>query len=316
MYRFIAGPGDPLDRLDKFLVAALGRAGAWIEEGRVEVGGRAGSASQTLPLGAIVEVTPLPPEPTDLVPDPGVAFDVLYEDDHLVVVDKPGGLVVHPARGHATGTLVHGLLARSSFPAQGAIEAGAHARPGIVHRLDKGTSGIMVVAKDEPTREGLKALFARHDIERAYVAIVVGRAEARTYETLHGRHRTDRLKFTTRVAKGKRAVTRVDVVERLAGDRATLVECRLETGRTHQIRVHLAECAQTPVLGDPLYGKPIHDPFTRGLAERLGRQALHARVLGFLHPATGERLLFRREPPADFMSALRALRAGPPARSA
>src|SRR5205823_3850171 len=180
---------------DKFLVAALGRAGApasrsavkrWIEEGRVEVGGRAASPSQTLPPGAIVEVTPLAPEPTDLVPDPGVAFDVLYEDDHLVVVDKPGELVVHPARGHATGTLVHGLIARSSFPARGATEPGAHARPGIVHRLDKGTSGIMVVAKDEPTREGLKALFARHDIERAYVAIVVGRGEARTYETLHG----------------------------------------------------------------------------------------------------------------------------------
>jgi 23S rRNA pseudouridine1911/1915/1917 synthase len=323
-YRFIAAPGDPLDRLDKFLVAALGRAGApasrsavkrWIEEGRALVGGRAGSASQTLPLGAVVEVTPLAPEPTDLEPDPTVGFDILYEDDHLVVIDKPGGLVVHPARGHARGTLVHGLLARSSFPAAAAGDEEARARPGIVHRLDKGTSGIMVVAKDEPTREGLKALFARHDIERAYLAIVVGRSETRTYETLHGRHRSDRLKFTTRVAKGKRAVTRVTVVERLAEDRATLVECRLETGRTHQIRVHLAECAGTPVLGDPLYGKPIKDAFTRDLAERLGRQALHATVLGFSHPSNGEQLHFRREPPQDFMNALRALRSGPPRRS-
>jgi 23S rRNA pseudouridine1911/1915/1917 synthase len=323
-YRFIAAPGDPLERLDKFLVAALERAGApasrsavkrWIEEGRALVGGRAGSASQTLPLGAIVEVTPLAPEPTDLEPDPTVAFDVLYEDAHLVVIDKPGGLVVHPARGHATKTLVHGLLARSSFAAIGATDPGARARPGIVHRLDKGTSGIMVVAKDEPTREGLKALFARHDIERAYLAIVVGRAETRTYETLHGRHRADRLKFTTKVTKGKRAATRIAALERLADDRATLVECRLETGRTHQIRVHLAECAGTPVLGDPLYAKPIKDTWTRALAEKLGRQALHAAVLGFSHPATGERMHFRREPPSDFMDALRALRAGPPARS-
>jgi 23S rRNA pseudouridine1911/1915/1917 synthase len=185
-----------------------------------------------------------------------------------------------------------------------------------VHRLDKGTSGILVVAKDEPTREGLKALFARHDIERAYLALVAGRAIDRTYETLHGRHRTDRLKFTTNVAKGKRAVTHVRVVERLGADLATLVECRLETGRTHQIRIHLSECAKTPVLGDPLYGKPTRNAWLDSIAEKLGRQALHATVLGFVHPTTGEKLLFRREPPADFMAALRALREGPPARRA
>jgi 23S rRNA pseudouridine1911/1915/1917 synthase len=203
-------------------------------------------------------------------------------------------------------------LARGSFALDTrASEPDAHARPGIVHRLDKGTSGIMVVARDEPTREGLKALFARHDIERAYIAIVVGRANDATFETLHGRHRADRLKFTTRVATGKRAVTRVRVLERLPGDRATLVECRIETGRTHQIRVHLSECSMTPVLGDPLYGRSISDPLLSSIGERLGRQALHATVLGFSHPATGEKLHFRREPPADFMAALRALREAP-----
>jgi 23S rRNA pseudouridine1911/1915/1917 synthase len=319
-YRFTAAAGDPLDRLDKFLVASLERAGApasrsavkrWIEAGRALVDGREGTASQALRPGSVVDVTPLAPEPTDLEPDPGVRFDVLYEDPHLVVIDKPGGLVVHPARGHATGTLVHGLLARGSFD-RAAHEPGAAARPGIVHRLDKGTSGILVVAKNEPTREGLKALFARHDIERAYLAIVAGKAANRTFETLHGRHRTDRLKFTTRIAKGKRAVTHVRVVERLASDLATLVECRLETGRTHQIRVHLAECSHTPVLGDPLYGKPTKNAWLDAIAEKLGRQALHATVLGFVHPATGEKLLFRRDPPADFMNALRELRAGPP----
>jgi 23S rRNA pseudouridine1911/1915/1917 synthase len=317
-YRFIAAAGDPLDRLDKFLVAALERAGApasrsavkrWIDAGLAKLDGREAAASQTVGLGSVVEIAPTPPEPSDLVPDPEVAFDVLYEDDHLLVIDKPGGLVVHPARGHAQKTLVHGLLARTSFRAMESAEG----RPGIVHRLDKGTSGVLVVARDERTREGLKAQFARHDIERAYLAIVAGRATDRTFETLHGRHRTDRLKFTTKVTKGKRAVTRVRVVERLTSDLATLVECRLETGRTHQIRVHLSECAKTPVLGDPLYGRPTKNAWLDAIAARLGRQALHAAVLGFVHPMTGEKLLFRREPPADFTAALRALREGPPA---
>jgi len=329
-YRFVASPDGPLDRLDRFLVASLERAGApasrssikrWIDAGRATVDGKTGSASQAVHAGAIVEIDPMPREPSNLDPDPDVAFEVLYEDAHLIVIDKPGGLVVHPGRGHATKTLVHGLLSRPSFAAGSSARARAIAndpervrnaaelaRPGIVHRLDKGTSGILVVAKDEATREGLKALFARHEIERAYLAIVAGRAVDRTFETLHGRHRADRLKFTTRVAKGKRAVTRVRVIERLADDRATLVECRLETGRTHQIRVHLAECAATPVIGDPLYGKPIRDRWLQGLADALGRQALHAAVLGFVHPKTGEQLSFRREPPADFMALLRALR--------
>jgi 23S rRNA pseudouridine1911/1915/1917 synthase len=145
---------------------------------------------------------------------------------------------------------------------------------------------------------------------------VVGSAVSARYETLHGRHRTDRLRFTTRVVKGRRAVTEVRVLEKLGttgiGSKAgaTLVECRLETGRTHQIRVHLSECAKTPILGDPLYGKEPADPWLKLVGQRLGRQALHALVLGFVHPVSGARLRFERAPPPDFMAALDALRAG------
>ena len=310
-------------------VASRSAVQRWIKAGRVTVGGLPASASDALAPGAIVDVVPLPPETTALEPDPTVLFDVLYEDPHLIVVDKPGGLVVHPGRGHREKTLVNGLLARGSFPLGvdllvdrtragigGTEDRSATVRPGIVHRLDKGTSGILVVAKDERTREGLKAQFARHDIERAYWAIVVGHGERADFETLHGRHPTDRLRFTTRVNEGRRAMTHVRVLERLgppgAGGqtRATLVECRLETGRTHQIRVHLCECAKTPILGDPLYGKEPVDPMLRSIGRRLGRQALHAIVLGFVHPVTAEQLRFERSPPADFSEALAALRAG------
>jgi 23S rRNA pseudouridine1911/1915/1917 synthase len=310
----VAAVSDRLGRLDRFVVDALAGRGdivsraevqRWIAKGRVTLDGRAAAAADRVREGARVVVVPMPPEPSELVPDPSVRFDVLFEDDHLIVVDKPPGLVVHPARGHAQGTLVHGLLARGSFDRSDL----SRSRPGIVHRLDKGTSGILVVAKDERTREGLKWLFSRHDIARAYVAIVVGRAVTRTYETLHGRDPANRLKFTTRVAEGKRAVTHVRASEALGG--ATLVECTLETGRTHQIRVHLAERSRTPVLGDPLYGAPPSDPALAAIAATLGRQALHATLLGFAHPITGAPMRFEREPPADFKSALAALRLRP-----
>jgi 23S rRNA pseudouridine1911/1915/1917 synthase len=257
-----------------------------------------------------VEVHPAEPEPTRAEPDASVEVHVLYEDAHLLVVDKPAGIVVHPARGHARGTLVNGLLAKGSFDkiTRDTRDPSGYARPGIVHRLDKGTSGVLVVAKDEPTREGLQALFATHTVERAYVAIVVGKAENATFDTLHGRHPSDRLKFTSRISRGKRAITQVRVLERFGADVATLVECRLETGRTHQIRVHLAERAKTPIVGDALYGRAPRNPVLREIAQRLGHQALHAQVLGFEHPITGERLRFSTDPPPDFRLALEQLR--------
>jgi 23S rRNA pseudouridine1911/1915/1917 synthase len=166
----------------------------------------------------------------------------------------------------------------------------------------------MVVAKDELTREGLKALFATHDIERSYLAITVGETTSQTIASSHGRHPTDRLRFTTRVGAGKRAVTHVERVEALGA--CSLVRCTLETGRTHQIRVHLAEIAGTPVLGDPVYGGRPRDLAVRALGETLGRQALHAEVLGFVHPRTRETLRFQTALPPDMARALAALRIG------
>jgi 23S rRNA pseudouridine1911/1915/1917 synthase len=160
------------------------------------------------------------------------------------------------------------------------------------------------VARTGDAREKLKAQFAAHSIDREYEAIAVGDASSRTFDTLHGRHPRDRLRFTTHVRSGKRAVTHVRVVARLRG--ATHVACTLQTGRTHQIRVHLAESG-TPVLGDPLYGKAPRDERVREVAERIGHQALHARLLGFVHPKTGERMRFEAPLPADFREALRAL---------
>jgi 23S rRNA pseudouridine1911/1915/1917 synthase len=219
------------------------------------------------------------------------------------------GLVVHPAKGHADGTLVNALLGRGGFERAGAdpLDPEGHLRPGIVHRIDKDTSGLLVVAKDPSTREALKSLFAAHDIEREYVAIVVGTLNEATFDTLHGRHATDRLRFTSHTETGKHAVTHVHVLERFVG--ATFVVCRLETGRTHQIRMHLAERGKAPILGDSLYGKPPKDTTLRSIADALGRQALHARRLGFVHPTTGQRLSFESPLPRDMAQALVSLRA-------
>ncbi len=296
-------------RVDRFLAGVLpvsrSELKRWIEAGRVRVGEREAEASTRLKEGDEVLVEPLPPATTAARPQAEVAFDVLFQDEDLVVVNKPPGLVVHPSKGHEEGTLVNGLLALGLFREESASGAGGDVRPGIVHRLDKGTSGVLVVARTAEAREALKAQFQAHTIERAYEAIVAGEAVGRTFATLHGRHPRERQRFTTHVRTGKRAVTRTRVLARLEG--ATLLECTLETGRTHQIRVHLAESG-TPVLGDPVYGKPTRDARVREVGERLGHQALHARVLGFVHPRTGARVRFETPPPEDFVAALVALR--------
>jgi 23S rRNA pseudouridine1911/1915/1917 synthase len=299
-------------RLDRFAASALGVSRSeiqrWIGRGRVTVDGVCAAASTTLRKGDCVVVRTAPPAATDAKPEQGVRFDVLYTDDDIVVVDKPPGLVVHPSRGHLGGTLVNGLLALGLFRREdfaGELDSQENVRPGVVHRLDKGTSGVMVVARNVEARERLKLQFQEHSIDRVYVAIVVGAAQSRTFSTLHGRHPGDRIRFTTRVRRGKRAVTHVTVIA--AFESATLVECTLETGRTHQIRVHLSESG-TPVLGDPLYGRPPRSSQLRDAAERLGHQALHARLLGLVHPRTGERLTFEAPPPEDFSAAAAALR--------
>jgi 23S rRNA pseudouridine1911/1915/1917 synthase len=182
-------------------------------------------------------------------------------------------------------------------------------RPGIVHRIDKDTSGVLVIAKTEPAREALKAQLSAHSMERCYQAITVGVPRPGVIRTLYGRDPHSRLRFSSRVQQGKSAVTHVTVLERLAAGLAALVECRLETGRTHQIRVHLSEQARTPLLGDALYKATRLAPELEPIAAVLGRQALHAKVLGFVHPESGALLRFESPLPSDFQSALDALRA-------
>jgi 23S rRNA pseudouridine1911/1915/1917 synthase len=266
----------------------------------VTIDGALASAGDRPRAGQRVAVRPAPPPPSAAQPQ-AIPLAVLYEDADLVVIDKPAGMVVHPAPGHADGTLVNALLHHF-----GALPGEDAARPGIVHRLDAQTSGVMVVARTAAAREGLMQAFATHAIERAYLAIAVGHPPAKvTYETLHGRHPRDRKRFSSKVVRGKRALTHVEVLERLHG--ASLVRCTLETGRTHQIRVHLADHG-FPLLGDPTYGKTPKDARVRAAASALGRQALHAAVLGFAHPITGRALRFETPPPSDFQAALSALR--------
>jgi len=310
-------------RLDRFLASAL--AGTeeapsraelqrWIEHGRVTVDGAPKKCADRVREGATVIVEPEPRARTAAVPEEGIELEILHTDAHVVVVNKPAGLVVHPAKGHAGGTLVNGLLARGlfdvrAFGCEDDDSALERERPGIVHRLDKGTSGVMVVARTPRAREALKAQFAAHSIERVYEGICAGRITAPiTFDTLHGRHPSDRMKFSSRVKVGKRAITHVRPIEVFAA--ACHVECRLETGRTHQIRVHLADHG-APILGDPLYGRPPKSDALRRLAHMLGHQALHARTLGFVHPGTGKVVRWEVGPPADFQLALATLRALP-----
>lgn len=283
----------------------------WISEGRVKVDGRICRPKSQVRAGARLEVEPSEPPPSDAVPDPSVAFQVLHEDAHLIVVDKPAGLVVHPARGHASGTLVNGLLARGGFERAAADprDPNAALRPGVVHRIDKDTSGILVVAKDEPTREGLKRQLSEHSMERLYRALTLGVPKSGAISTLYDRHPRSRLRFTSKTSQGKRAVTHVAVLEAFGGHQAALVECRLETGRTHQIRVHLSEQLGTPLLADWLYGHTPGGSELQAIATALGRQALHAAVLGFVHPISQARLRFESPLPADLSLALEGLRA-------
>jgi 23S rRNA pseudouridine1911/1915/1917 synthase len=302
--------GVRLDQLlsDRGLPFSRSQIKRRIEEGEVTVNGQAVRPARKLRLGDVVVFTPAPAEPVSLRPEE-IPLRVLYEDAHLIVIDKPAGLVVHPAAGHASGTLVNALLHHCGDLAG----VGGELRPGIVHRLDKDTSGVLVATKDDTTHARLAELFKNKDVERLYRAICAPPPPQAlgTIRTLYGRHPTDRKRFSSKVDKGKRAVTHFRVVERF-GDLAALVECRLETGRTHQIRVHLSEHG-FPVLGDRVYGRLPRDAGLRERASLLGRQALHAATLAFAHPMTGARLEFSSPLPADMTQALFALRllAGP-----
>jgi 23S rRNA pseudouridine1911/1915/1917 synthase len=294
-------------RLDSFLAGEVlevsrSQLSRQIGQGAVTVNDAVFPPSRKLRAGDVVVWTPPPVVVTELRGE-DIPLQIVHEDRWLVVIDKPAGLVVHPAPGHEDGTLVNALLAHCD-DLRG---IGGELRPGIVHRIDKDTSGLLVVAKDDQTMKALGAAFKAHDIERVYEALVVGKppAESGRIDTLHGRDPRDRKKFSIRVKEGRRAVTDWRVIERFTG--AARMEAELETGRTHQVRVHLAALG-CPLLADRTYGKPPRDPGLRAIAEELGRQALHARSLGFVHPATGKTLSFRSEPPEDFRRALAALR--------
>jgi 23S rRNA pseudouridine1911/1915/1917 synthase len=250
-----------------------------------------------------------PPAPAEPLPE-AIPLSVFYEDAHLIVVDKPAGMAVHPAPGSETGTLVNALLAHCGSSLSG---VGGVARPGIVHRLDKDTSGVMVAAKSDTAHAWLSALFAAHDIERVYIAFTRGAPEPRrgTIQSRIGRSTHDRKKMAVLRTGGREAVTHY-AVEAVFGPAekplAARVACTLETGRTHQIRVHLASKG-APVLGDPLYGSgPPAAPVRAAMAEAgLKRQALHAAVLGFRHPVTGQALRFESPLPDDMAGLAEAL---------
>ncbi|HLB19984.1 MAG TPA: RluA family pseudouridine synthase [Gaiellaceae bacterium] len=284
------------ERLDRFLASlpAIGSRGVaerLLETGSVLVDGRLLDKSRRLSGGEELEFEPPEREPAVLEPE-RMDLRIAYEDEHLMVVDKPAGLVVHPGSGHATGTLVHGLLEHD-------IAGGDAARPGIVHRLDRDTSGLMVVARSEEAHARLQKLVRAHALERHYDALVVGRPRSRTgrIEAPIGRDRRDPLRHSLDTDKPREAVTHFEVKELLA--RHTLLDVRLETGRTHQIRVHLA-AVDLPVAGDTVYGRP------RELD--LERQFLHAGRLAFPHPFTEERVDVVSPLPADLEAALERAR--------
>jgi 23S rRNA pseudouridine1911/1915/1917 synthase len=269
-----------------------------IEAGNVLVNGQVSRPSVKLKGGEEVSVDI--PAPVEAEPQPeAIPLEILYEDKELIVINKPAGMVVHPGPGNSSGTLVNALLSHCSDLSG----IGGELRPGIVHRLDKGTSGILVAAKSDRAHQGLCAQFHVHTVKRIYQALVFGTPQTDTgkIEGTIGRHPTERLRQSGKARHGKHAVTRWKVKERYG--RISLIELRLETGRTHQIRVHMTESG-FPLLGDPLYPdggrvNNLADTRLKKMITSLGRQALHARTLGFIHPVTEEYLEFTTEMPDD-----------------
>jgi 23S rRNA pseudouridine1911/1915/1917 synthase len=285
-------------RLDRFLaqlpeLGSRAEAERLLADGGVLVDGQARPKSHKLEGGEELDFEPPAPRPSGLVPEE-IELAIPYEDEHLLVVDKPAGLVVHPARGHATGTLVHGLLA---YDVEGGDEPD---RPGIVHRLDRDTSGLLVVARSPEAHRRLQDMVRRREVTREYLALVVGKPRSRTgtIEAPIGRDRTDPQRHSLDTDSPRAAVTHFEVLELLP--RHTLLRVTLETGRTHQIRVHLA-AIELPVAGDPTYGRPGE--------LGLERQFLHAARLAFDHPFTGARVDAASPLPADLEAALAAARA-------
>lgn len=314
-FDIVVPAGKKKERLDLFLThhvenATRTKVQAAIRAGYVLVDGVVARSSHPVAPGEVIHVTLPRTPPPDVLPEP-IPLEIVYEDDHLLVVNKPAGMVTHPAYGNYTGTLVNALLHHcASLSAANDVT-----RPGIVHRLDKDTSGLMVVAKTDQAHAHLARQFARRTIRREYQAIVWGTFAAATgiIEANLGRSKSDRKKMAV-VQEGKRAVTEYTVLERFPY--LSLVRLRLQTGRTHQIRVHLAHI-QHPVFGDPTYngrrilygpGSARQKAEVQALLEILTRQALHARTIGFRHPATGADVLFESSLPEDMTRVLGLVR--------
>ncbi|MFZ5743584.1 MAG: RluA family pseudouridine synthase [Pseudomonadota bacterium] len=300
--RIISGTLPGGERLDKALSTASGlsreRIKALLGEGRISLDGVAANQASLKPAAGTTFAIDVP----EAAPAEAVAQDIplniVFEDEHLIVVDKPAGLVVHPAAGNLDGTLVNALLHHCRGQLSG---IGGVVRPGIVHRIDKETSGLLVVAKTDAAHEGLAKQFADHSIHRAYLAIVAGvpKPVSGTVSGHIGRSDHDRKKMAVLHPlnkRGKHAVTHYRLLEALG--QASLVECRLETGRTHQVRVHMSSIGH-PLLGDPVYGR--NPQRLRPILTQLhfARQALHAAELGFIHPVTGAAQNFVSALPAD-----------------
>ena len=302
------------ERLDRALAAALpdltrSRVKALIEGRRVALAGgqTIEEPSRKVKTGERFEIDI--PEPEPAVPEPqALALDILYEDTDLLVLNKPAGMVVHPAPGNPDNTLVNALLAHCGDSLSG---IGGVRRPGIVHRLDKDTSGVMVVAKNDRTHTALSRLFAAHDLERIYQVLVWGApkvAQGRV-EAAIGRHPVDRKRMTVRRVGGRSAITDYWVEKRFGPPLeplASLVGARLGTGRTHQVRVHMAHLG-CPVVGDPVYGRKSRNAKAPSALREFPRQALHAAVLAFRHPTTGQNLKFATELPQDFSKLVASL---------
>ncbi len=302
------------ERLDRALAAALpsltrSRVKALIESRRVALAGgqTIEEPSRKVKTGErfVVDI----PEPEPAEPEPqALDLDILYEDSDLLVLNKPAGLVVHPAPGNPDHTLVNALLAHCGPSLSG---IGGVRRPGIVHRLDKDTSGVMVVAKNDATHQALSKLFAAHDLTRIYQALVWGapKQKAGTIEAAIGRHPVDRKRMAVRRTSGRAAVTEY-WIERRWGEPlapvASLIGAKLHTGRTHQVRVHLAHLG-CPVIGDPLYGRKSRNARQPEPLGAFRRQALHAAILEFRHPRTGKEMRFATELPQDFRTLLSKL---------
>ncbi len=315
-FEIVVSPQDPPERIDKYLTQKLpavsrSRVQQLIEEKMVLVDGRPVKPSHTVRPGERVEVTIPEPRKTDLEPQE-IPLEILFEDEFLLVLNKPAGLVVHPAFGHNEGTLVNALLYHCRHNLSG---IGGELRPGIVHRLDKDTSGLMVVAKDDETHRHLSRQFSERSIQRTYLAVVWGhlRQKQGKVETFYGRSPTNRKKMAVR-QEGKLAITTYRVIEEFP--LLSLVEVKLGTGRTHQIRVHMAYLGH-PVFSDPVYGgrsrklstlKSKEKAIAHRYLETLHRQALHAQTIGFVHPKTGEALFFTSPLPEDMERLLRVAR--------